>query len=286
MGYCIPFIRQYSKAPIIARTANIENEIWKRVANVEKNILKKYYFNILSKRMKNLELDVINKSDMFLAVTQKDADYFLRNIENKNKPYKVVPTGINRSQVFFDFVNHKKIDFFFIGALDWIPNQEGLKWFLDNIWNKFLNYYSDIDFHIAGRYASDKFENYLKQYRNVVFHGEVDDAYKFMREHCIMIVPLLSGSGMRVKIIEAMANANPVISTTIGAEGISAENNSEIIIADSPELFCNKMFDLIQNVSAVNRIAKNAMEFITNNFINEEIASELNNYIREKFNIK
>ena len=286
MGYCIPFIRQYSKAPIIARTANIENEIWKRVANVEKNILKKYYFNILSKRMKNLELDVINKSDVFLAVTQKDADYFLRNIENKNKPYKVVPTGINRSQVFFDFVNHKKIDFFFIGALDWIPNQEGLKWFLDNIWNKFLNYYSDIDFHIAGRYASDKFENYLKQYRNVVFHGEVDDAYKFMREHCIMIVPLLSGSGMRVKIIEAMANANPVISTIIGAEGISAENNSEIIIADSPELFCNKMFDLIQNVSAVNRIAKNAMEFITNNFINEEIASELNNYIREKFNIK
>ena len=284
MGYCISTIKKYSNAPIVARTANVENEIWRRAAINEKNLIKKIYFNNLARRMQKLELDVLLNSDAFLTVTKKDLEYFLFNLTSKKKynvKYKIIPTGINKNQIFNSFRQHKNVDFFFIGALDWLPNQEGIKWFLNNVWLKFIDLNKSIEFHIAGRYASNKFINYLNNYRNVIFHGEVDNAVEYMREHTIMVVPLLSGSGMRVKIVEAMANANAIISTYIGAEGIGATHKNNIIIADTPQEFYNSMYECINDIEYVNYLAKNGLNFVAKNFINENIVLELYDFFRK-----
>lgn len=285
MGFYIPTIRKYSKAKIVARTANVENEIWQRVANAEKNTIKRIYYKILAKRMRQLEISVLQNSDAFLSVTPKDLSYFLEKLEGKKHiASAVIPTGVNAETIVNSIEEKELTDFFFIGALDWIPNQEGVIWFLDNVWKEFVEKNPKKYFHIAGRYAPKSFVSLLEKYKNVVYHGEIPDANTFMRQYPVMIVPLLSGSGMRVKIIEAMANGALVISTSIGAEGIGAKNNENIFLADSGEEFIDIMTKLSENKELIDKIRTEALELVKSDFSNEQIAYKLHNFFENLIN--
>jgi glycosyltransferase involved in cell wall biosynthesis len=121
---------------------------------------------------------------------------------------------------------------FSIGSMNWIPNQEGIRWFLDQVWPDVHAQFPRMKYYLAGR----EMPLWMKELKreNVMVLGEVDDAPSFMASRSVMIVPLFSGSGIRVKIIEGMAMGKTVISTAIGAEGIRCTNRENILIADTP----------------------------------------------------
>ncbi|NOR73918.1 MAG: glycosyltransferase, partial [Draconibacterium sp.] len=110
---------------------------------------------------------------------------------------------------------------------------------------------------------------------NVIFEGEVEDAYEFMNSKSIMVVPLYSGSGMRIKVIEGMALGKPIVSTKVGTEGISTTSGKNIIVAESAEVFVNSICELIENREYFDLISKNAIEFIHQKFDNLATASKL-----------
>ena len=112
-------------------------------------------------------------------------------------------------------------------------------------------------------------------YPNVEIIGEVDDALEFMQEHAIMIVPLFSGSGIRIKIIEGMACGKTIISTTIGAEGIHYTNLEDILIADDPFGFIEMISACLNNMVFFNRIGKNARELIKKDYDSDLIIQKL-----------
>ncbi len=114
---------------------------------------------------------------------------------------------------------------FHLGSLDWMPNQEGVKWFVESVWPLVLAEQPKATFHIAGRDIPDWVNAYHGK-NNVFVAGEVNNAADFMNSKEIMIVPLKSGSGMRVKIIEGFAAHKAIVSTTVGAEGINYENGT------------------------------------------------------------
>jgi polysaccharide biosynthesis protein PslH len=277
--YLAPYvktIRKFSKARVAMRAHNIEHEIWARACFLEKG-LRKIYMRHLSSRIKRMEVSFLNEYDAMLPITARDGDV-LQNL-GCHLPMHIVPTGVNIK----DFgTSYKRMEFpsvFHIGALDWIPNQEGITWFLENVWGKVLEKFPKVKFYLAGRNAPEHFRNL--PYKNVVFLGEVDDAYKLMRSKAVMIVPVLSGSGMRIKIIEGMATGKAIVTTTIGTEGISTRHGENILVVDEPEHFAYEICKLLYDKDYYFRIGENARKFVAKEYDNRSITSSLLNFYQK-----
>jgi glycosyltransferase involved in cell wall biosynthesis len=114
-----------------------------------------------------------------------------------------------------------------------------------------------------------------KRYPNVEIIGEVDDALRFIHEHSIMIVPLFSGSGIRIKIIEGMACGRTIISTTIGAEGIHYTHPENILIADKPQEFLERISACLNDHMLMKKISRNARELVKKDYDRDRIIEKL-----------
>lgn len=274
--YLCPYIdtvRQHSKARLVYRSHNIESEIWSRSAQNEAALLKRSYLKILAKRILRFEKSFINKYDLLLPITQRDADAFTQL--GNTAPMLVAPAGYNVEKWQPYLGDDAYPHLFHLGALDWMPNQEGLLWFLDNVWSQIVRERPEIKFFIAGRNAPQSFASTVSAYAGVVYVGEVPDAVSFIHSQGIMIVPLHSGGGMRVKIIEGMALGKTIVTTPIGAEGISATHGENIIIAESKYNFFAEICSLINNRSYCRSIGENARRFIKDNYDNGVIAAHV-----------
>jgi glycosyltransferase involved in cell wall biosynthesis len=162
----------------------------------------------------------------------------------------------------------------FIGSLDWMPNQEGLRWFLDQVWTPLLApRFPELSFHIAGRTAPAWIRELNME--RVVFHGEVPSAPDFINQHSIMAVPLLSGGGMRAKILEGMAVGKVVLSTTLGMEGIDARDRQECLLADTPEAWLQAIQYCYDAGPALAQMGAHARAFCEREFDNERLAAGL-----------
>ena len=275
--YLCPYIetiRKNSKGLIALRSHNIEHEIWHRAAINESNRIIKSYKKNLASRIHKFKLAYLNQYDLLVPITARDGELY--NKFGNNKPVHVVPTGINSDNHFLncDTSNSEFPGFFNIGALDWIPNQEGLTWFIEKVWKDYLKAEPEAVFTVAGRNAPVFFEKYLLQ-NNIQYLGEVENAADFIASGSIMIVPLLSGSGMRIKIIEGMAAGKTIITTSIGTEGINTENGKNIIIADTPTEFLNALQKIKSDKNLHENISTEARKFIIENFDNNNIAQNL-----------
>ncbi len=273
----IETIRKYSKAKIVLRAHNIEYLIWERLASTSKNPIKHLYLKHLSRTLKNYEISALNKYDGIAAITKNDAEFF-KNTGCKT-PIIDIPFGIDIKKY-----NHHKQEYefpslFHIGSMNWIPNVEGIKWFLENVWYKIYQKYPELKFYLAGR----KMPNWLlkSKYPNVVILGEVEDAADFINSKAIMIVPLLSGSGIRVKIIEGMCAGKTIISTKIGAEGINCKDGTDILIANTPDEFLESVTKCVEDKNYCNNIGKNAKKLIEKNYDNEKIIQRLTEFYKQ-----
>ncbi len=273
----IDTIRKHTKAKIIYRAHNIEHLIWERTYKSCNNILKKAYLKLLAKRLKQYEIGVLNKTDGIAAITQYDLK-ILSDMGCK-KPITNIPVGVFMNNILNTEMDFEFPSFFHIGSMNWIPNIEGMKWFINKVWNKFYMQNPNVKFYIAGRHMPEYFKNLGD--KNIVNLGEIDNAQKFMQSKAVMIVPLLSGSGMRVKIIEGMANSKAIITTTIGAEGINCEKDKDIIIADSAEEFISAMTYCISNKNNIDKIGKNAKLLVENEYDNNKIISNLIDFYKK-----
>ncbi len=273
----IPLIKKYSKAKIIYRAHNIEHEIWSRTA-VMAHGLEKWYLKNLSKRIKSFEVNTLNKYDLLVPITSRDGE--ILNKLGNNKPVHVSQTGIDSSVLIPNSKNLIHPTLFHIGSLEWAPNQEGLIWFFDNCWDTVREKYPDLQFFIAGRNAPAWFQKKMNL-PNVVFKGEVADAYEFINSKSIMVVPLFSGSGMRIKIIEGMALGKPIITTAVGTEGISTTSGVNIVVAENTEGFVQSITDLIEDREYFDKISKNAIEYIHENFDNLSSAGSLIDFYKK-----
>ena len=274
----IKVIRKNSKALIAFRAHNIEHEIWNRSLMLTKGV-KKMYLKNLGKRLERFEKSFINKYDVLIPITKRDDDIFtkLSNI----KPSFISPTGIDLSKLESTKGTEKSPSLFYLGALDWFPNQEGLIWFIEKVWTKFHTSHPELKFYVAGRNAPEWLEKKLKQHP-IVYLGEIENAHKFITSKGIMIVPLFSGSGMRIKIIEGMALGKVIIATPIAAEGIDVSHSENIIIAKNEEEYINNIEILLKNRQLYSDIGRNAQKFIYKNYDNKTISSSLAEFYKSQ----
>jgi len=273
VGKYIETIRKHSQARILLRVHNIEHLIWKRLAQQTKNQLKKWAYHYLSTSLKRFEFSLFKKIDGYIPITEVDHQFFKKRFPTLSS--KMIPFSINLSA--YPIRNHqideKRISFFHMGSMNWHPNVEGISWFLENVWEKVAAQYPQIRLALAGKGNQALFGH--KKMKNVQVFDFVENAQQFMNEHDVMIAPLFSGSGMRIKIMEGMALGKPVITTTIGAEGIEITDKENILIADTPEAMAQIITFCTTHVKKCEEIGKNARKLIENNYTQERITQDL-----------
>ena len=190
------------------------------------------------------------------------------------KPSAVIPIGLDVRDYRPDLRSFQKSpSISFIGSLDWMPNQEGLRWFLDNVWDSLQEKFPTLTLEVAGRNTPAWVRNLKK--KNVKVLGEIPDSIQFINSHSIMAVPLFSGSGMRVKILEGMALGKVVVSTALGLEGIEARDEQEVYIANTKEGFINNLSMLISNDEKMLQVGQQAQELVAEQYDNLQIAKKL-----------
>lgn len=267
-------IKANSKAILVMRAHNIEHEIWDRITEQIDFIPKKLYLSYLAKKLKKFEVDRLNKYDFLIAITERDLDRF-KSLGYKNG-CMALPVGFDLGQYEPEYSAYQKpLALSFIGSLDWMPNTEGLHWFLDEVWPKLKSIHPQIEFHFAGRNAPVELKNI--KINGVKYHDDVKDAKSFMLQYPISIVPLFAGSGIKIKILEAMALGRVVISSSIGLEGIPAKHMKQVIIANSVEDYVESIDWCYKNYDQLQKIGENARSFLKSNFNNEKLAGKLVN---------
>lgn len=278
LDYCIPVIREISTAKIAFRAHNIEHEIWKRRADQSKNPLVKYYFRVLSDRILKVEKSMISRADFTIPISERDLDKF--NDLGLSRSARVCPVGLDIN-LYPDPAPVSHINLFYIGALDWGPNAEGLDWFFTNVWKSITDKHPGIELHIAGR-NSDYYFKRKKEISGIMINGEIDDARAFINNHFIMIVPLFSGSGVRVKILEGMLLGRTVITTPVGAEGLDVTDNKNILIASNAYEFISCIDKVIESPVLARSIGSSARQYVIENFNNLVIAKQLADFYTEQ----
>lgn len=278
--YTTPYInaiRKNSNAKVIYRSHNIEFEVWQRSCNQENNTIKKKYLHFLAKRLKKYEQSILNLVDGIAAITKKDEEQLIAL--GCKKPITTVPFGINMNDYPLKEIEQEK-KLFHIGSMDWLPNQEAIKWFLTEVWTAVVAEEPTATFHLAGKNMSEHIIELTANLKGVVNEGEVENANDFINNNNIMIVPLFSGSGMRIKIIEAMALGKLVIGTSVAFEGIAVQHNKNGIIANTANEFKAAILMSLQQPEVVVNIGQKARKTIEEKYNNTVIVNQLINFIK------
>ena len=273
MLYMAPYvetIREHSKAMIVLRAHNVEHKIWERIAKETRFFLKRWYVNHLAKTLKDYELSALETVDGIAAITRKDAAFFRKYCSKPiiDIPYGVYPeTFTSKSEI----EGHPK--FYHIGSMNWMPNEEGIRWFIDEVLPKTIEKVPMFIYHLAGRNMPEWLTTLNNP--NVDVIGEVPDAKAFVAENDVAIVPLLAGSGIRIKIIESMAMGKTVITTRVGAEGILYDEEVNIIIAENKAKMVEAIRSINENPQIAERIGREARKLVENTYDNRKIIARL-----------
>tara|TARA_B110000858_G_scaffold53102_1_gene61624 strand:+ start:628 stop:1833 length:1206 start_codon:yes stop_codon:yes gene_type:complete len=270
----IKTIRTYSKSKIILRSHNIEYIIWQRLSMKSINPAKKLYLKLLSLQLKNYELGILRKIDGIASISNEDKIKYHEleySVKTETIPFSLEIKNYNENNTKSRIDN--KLKFFHLGAMDWKPNLEAASWLLNEIWPEIQKKNPNAELHLAGKNMPDWL--FKKKSKNVFNHKEVEDSSKFISDHDVMLVPLLSAGGIRVKIFEAMAHGKAIISTKIGAEGIEYKNGENILIADSQKDFHNEALKIISGKTDYKKIGKNARKHIFKTYDQKKISKKL-----------
>lgn len=285
--YMTPYlshIRNHSRAPVIMRSHNVEYRIWEDMSKQNDNIFLKWYYLLCAKRLKNYEKDHLDYYDLIFAISSSDK-VMIENLKPMvSEKLMCVPVGLDLSMYrFLAFSERKIIRFGYLGSLDWKPNIEGLLWFFNSVWKDISELHDNIEFHLAGRNPVESIRNL--QLPKLHYHGEVESAYDYLADLDIVVVPLFSGSGIRIKILESMAMGRPVISTPKGFEGIDIQNGIHADIVSNKNEFINAIKAHIEDGDRKLEMAVRARRFIEENFSFTQIAGKALNrimYLTEK----
>ncbi len=271
-------IRKHSTAKVVLRAHNIEHKIWERHIESEKNPLKRAYLILQTLRLKKSEIQAFKKVDAIIPITSIDEMWIKKLCPNGI--CRTVLTGINIEEYPIEnSQNFIEKSVFFFGSMDWLPNQQAVSWFLDNCWRLILDQVPNCTFVIAGR----NIPNHIKQLKSKQIHikENVPDAKEIYSNYNLMIVPLQSGSGLRIKIVEGLAYGKAIVSTEIGAEGIPIQQHENIILENNPVDFAKNIINLLTDRALLSKIESGARKFADEQLDNRKITKNLVDFYEE-----
>ena len=241
--------------PAILFQHNIESELWSRLAETERNPLRKFAYAIEAKKMCSYERETVARFDRVWAVSQRDLEQMLPIVGPERT--SIVETGVDTSQFRSTQDRHVAPDLvIFTGSMDWEPNIDCVEYFCQDIWPAVRREIPSVRFRIVGRNPHTRVKRLASD--SVEVTGSVPSVLDHLHEAAVVVVPLRAGGGTRLKIYESMAAGKAIVSTTLGAEGLAVTDNENILLADDAPSFAAKVIALLRDSLFRNRIGNSA----------------------------
>ena len=243
--------------PCVLFQHNVESSLWRRMAAIESNPVKKPFYVIESLKMSRYERRTLARFQHIIAVSEHDRQQMLEM--EPECGITVVPTGVDT--VHFQVAppsSAKPPRIVFIGSMDWEPNIDAALYFCTKIWPRVRAEFPDAIFQIVGRNPFRSVQRLASP--SVQVTGSVPSVTEYLRDATVVVVPLRIGGGTRLKIFEAMAMGKAVVSTSIGAEGLRVQNGRDVIVADGAVSFANAILLLLHDASMRRRLEQAAVQ--------------------------
>lgn len=259
--------------PAVMFTHNVESEIWRRHAETKTNAIGKLLYGRQYRRMRRYEGRALARFDGVLAVSDADRDTFARLYPGAiRQPVHVVATGVDTN--YFapsqssisnqqSAISHSRL--IFTGSMDWLPNEDAMLYFCRDVLPLIRAQEPDVTVAIVGRTPTPAVKR-LADDPAVTVTGRVEDVRPYMNGAAVYIVPLRIGGGTRLKIFEAMAMGQAVVSTTVGAEGLPITDGEHALIADEPRAFADAVLLLIRDARRRQALATAARRLVVDNY--------------------
>ena len=264
---------------------NVEAMIWRRHYEVQKNTVKKAYLKLQWQKTFTYERETCSNFDFVVAVSGEDAEtmrseYGIKNIAD-------VPTGVD-THFFVPSGNVEKEAFnlVFTGSMDWLPNEDAIRWFTGEILPIIKRKIPQVSLTVVGRNPSQSLIELGKKDPSIVVTGRVSDVRPFMEKASVYVIPIRIGGGTRLKLYEAMAMEIPVVSTSVGAEGLPVKEGDEIILRDAPESFAEAVVKLLQDNDFALKLADQAANTVRENFSWQGVADNFAEICEQAIQIK
>jgi glycosyltransferase involved in cell wall biosynthesis len=268
--------------PSLLFTHNVEAEIWRRHTETATNPVRRVLYAQQWRRMQRFEQRTMARFDRVLTVSDVDRLTFHRLYAGASRvPTTVVPTGVDTT--YFQppgTVARRPAHLVFVGSMDWLPNEDGVLAFCRETLPVIRAAVPEVTLSIVGRDPTAAVQR-LADGERIVVTGRVDDVRPALHEAAVSVVPLRIGGGTRLKIYESMAAGTPVVSTTIGAEGLPGEHGRHLLIADHPSAFAAAVIALLRDPLRRDAMATAARRFVVDHFDWSAVAGHLERAIVE-----
>jgi sugar transferase (PEP-CTERM/EpsH1 system associated) len=271
--FLVPVVNMPERLPCpgILFTHNVEAEIWRRHAEHADNPVARFLLGQQWRRMLRFEGEALRRFDLVLAVSEADQQALERLYPaSLREPARIIQTGVDTT--YFTPVSSQapradseSPQLVFTGSMDWLPNEDGMIHFADEILPRIRAAIPGVTLSIVGRAPTPAVRR-LAERPGIDVTGRVDDVRPHVAAGTVYVVPLRIGGGTRLKIFEAMSMGKAVVSTSIGAEGLPVTDGRDVILADDPQSFADAVVNLIRDTGARARIEAAARRLVVERY--------------------
>jgi len=276
----LPTVRRFCDGAAVLRAHNVEHQIWQHLAEETPQLTKRMYLKWLASKLAEYEVNVLQDFDAIAAISAEDIARF--KSLGCSLPMHLLPFGLDDNE--WPKPNDRSVNHVFhLGAMDWRPNQQGVRWFTNRVWPLVRQRIPQAELRLAGRHFPSNWS--VQESMGIEILGEVKNAWELMTGSGIMIIPLLSGSGMRIKAIEAMAAGRPIVSTPIGIEGLAGEDGNHFHVASTPEAFAKHIIQLLENPDEAQAMGSRGRAWANTHFRNKPLIESMLNELQVAFEL-
>ena len=247
------------RLPFVIDAHNVETLIWKRRSQNAQNPAAKLFFAHQALKMRRFERRAFAASKCVASVSAIESSAISQWGAHRAE---VVHNGVDLDSFPASYAERTN-EFLFLGSLDWFPNQDAVSYLVHRLVPEIRKKRPDATFRVVGRRPSVQLRRELEMIGGVQLSADVDDVRPFLRAAAALVVPLRIGGGTRIKILEAMASGCPVVSTSIGCEGLEVCNDHDILVCDRDEEFaesCARLLDHRQLGVRLGQAGRNLVE--------------------------
>ncbi|MFN6105045.1 MAG: glycosyltransferase [Planctomycetaceae bacterium] len=263
--------------PSVLFEHNVEAEIFERHAQTDPGWVRRKFMGYQAAKMRRFEGWAGRQFTRVVAVSERDREQYERRYGWKH--VDVIDTAV-------DIDHYRPIDcaklpgmVVFVGSLDWLPNVDGLQWFVADVWPLVRREHPEARLRLVGRNPNPEIQK-LAEHSGVEVVGPVPDTRPWLAEAEVSIVPLRIGGGTRLKVFEAMAMGLPVASTPLGAEGLQVESGVNLMLAEGADRLAESVVQLLRSPQLRRTLGEAARNLVETQFSSESVARQFESICR------